>query len=261
MAKERDNGESLIIVLDRKKLEEIMWRVGLRSASDYDEEQSRLSMELREQAGTGGLVAVSNVNNLISLLSYSKSLMFRDDQAQPRPPASLRRVLNRSSSWSVSSSPSFNSMVLNIPDEFRCPITLDLMKDPVIVASGHTYDRSSIGRWINSGHHTCPKSGQKLIHMALIPNYAIKSLISQWCKENNIPSTFWEAKENASNAHAVVDHISAVKAATEAVRMTAEFLVGKLAMGSPEIQRQAAYELRLLALRSLTLGIQLSRCA
>ncbi|ONK64512.1 uncharacterized protein A4U43_C07F26840 [Asparagus officinalis] len=39
---------------------------------------------------------------------------------------------NRSSSWSVSSSPSFNSMVLNIHDEFCCPITLDLMKDPVI---------------------------------------------------------------------------------------------------------------------------------
>jgi hypothetical protein len=33
----------------------------------------------------------------------------------------------------------------------------------------------------------------------------------------------------------------------DAVKMTAEFLVGKIAMGSPEIQRQATYELRLLA--------------
>ncbi|CAN0909782.1 U-box domain-containing protein 1 [Linum grandiflorum] len=126
----------------------------------------------------------------------------------------------------------------NIPDEFKCPISLDLMRDPVIVASGHTYDRSSIAQWINSGHHTCPKSGQRLIHMALIPNYALKSLVHQWCQENNIPLVESSSSPSCSEN---------TKAAADAVKMTAEFLVGKLAMGSPEIQRQAAYELRLLA--------------
>lgn len=238
--------------VDCKKLEEIMRRAGLRSESDYQEEISSLSAELKEQAGTGGLVAISNLNSLMSLVSYSESAVFRSgttgDQ-QRRPPNSTRRALNRSLSWSVSSSPSFNSMVMNIPDEFRCPISLDLMGDPVIVASGHTYDRASIARWINSGHHTCPKSGQRLIHRALIPNYSVKSLIGQWCKENHVPSSFWDSRDNAtvSATHQAVDHISAVKSASEAVRMTAEFLVGKLAMGSADIQRQAAYELRLLA--------------
>ncbi|CAN0909785.1 U-box domain-containing protein 1 [Linum grandiflorum] len=112
------------------------------------------------------------------------------------------------------------------------------MRDPVIVASGHTYDRSSIAQWINSGHHTCPKSGQRLIHMALIPNYALKSLVHQWCQENNIPLVESSSSPSCSEN---------TKAAADAVKMTAEFLVGKLAMGSPEIQRQAAYELRLLA--------------
>ncbi|CAN0909790.1 U-box domain-containing protein 1 [Linum grandiflorum] len=130
------------------------------------------------------------------------------------------------------------------------------MRDPVIVASGHTYDRSSIAQWINSGHHTCPKSGQRLIHMALIPNYALKSLVHQWCQENNIPlvesSSSPSCSENETRRYSTgkknaVDHISVTKAAADAVKMTAEFLVGKLAMGSPEIQRQAAYELRLLA--------------
>ncbi|CAN0909792.1 U-box domain-containing protein 1 [Linum grandiflorum] len=68
--------------------------------------------------------------------------------------------------------------------------------------------------------------------MALIPNYALKSLVHQWCQENNIP---------------LVESSSSPSSAADAVKMTAEFLVGKLAMGSPEIQRQAAYELRLLA--------------
>lgn len=91
--------------------------------------------------------------------------------------------------------------------------------------------------------------------MALIPNYALRSLITQWGKENNVPSSFWDRDAGAGGSHGsstanadkVFDHLSATRAATETVRMTAEFLVGKLAMGSPEIQRQAAYELRLLA--------------
>ncbi|KAJ6311933.1 hypothetical protein OIU77_013644 [Salix suchowensis] len=128
------------------------------------------------------------------------------------------------------------------------------MKDPVIVSSGHTYDRNSIAEWINSGHQTCPKSGQRLIHMALIPNYALKSLVHQWCQDNNVPliddsssSKFERSSSMSKSSEKGIDHKSATKAAMDTVKMTAEFLVGKLAMGSPEVQRQAAYELRLLA--------------
>ncbi|ONM29813.1 plant U-box protein [Zea mays] len=37
--------------------------------------------------------------------------------------------------------PKGNSACPVIPDDFRCPISLDLMKDPVIVATGQTYER------------------------------------------------------------------------------------------------------------------------
>ncbi|KAG8051798.1 hypothetical protein GUJ93_ZPchr0001g33134 [Zizania palustris] len=46
------------------------------------------------------------------------------------------------------------------PPDFRCPISLDLMRDPVVSASGQTYDRESITRWFGSGKSTCPKTGQ-----------------------------------------------------------------------------------------------------
>ncbi|KAJ0987635.1 hypothetical protein J5N97_005991 [Dioscorea zingiberensis] len=230
------------------RVRDILWSIGLRSVEHCQEEMLKLEDEAEAQAGTGGLVAISIINNLLSLLSYAKSVIYHGDHQPPptklRPMVVLPKGLNRSTSWSVSSSAS--SLVMNVPDEFRCPISLELMKEPVILASGHTYDRSSIARWINSGHHSCPKTGQKLIHMALIPNYALKSLINQWCKENNVPSTVWE-RDVLGAKMKVVDHISATREATEAVRMTAEIMVGKLAVGSPEIQRQAAYELRLLA--------------
>ncbi|GMI80893.1 plant U-box 13, ARABIDOPSIS THALIANA PLANT U-BOX 13 [Hibiscus trionum] len=235
--------------IDFKAVRRVLSSIGLRSLLDYEEEISKLEAEAQKQAGTGGLIVVSNINNLISLVSYSKSMVFSEESEKDdikQTSVSANRNIDQSSSS--------QSMSFNIPDEFRCPISLDLMKDPVIVASGHTYDRSSIAQWINTGHHTCPKSGQRLIHMALIPNYALKSLVHQWCQENNIPLS--ECSSNASEleinskqkaSEKAVDHISATKVAIDSVKMTAEFLVGKLAMGSLDIQRQAAYELRLLA--------------
>ncbi|KAE9617710.1 hypothetical protein Lal_00018597 [Lupinus albus] len=74
---------------------------------------------------------------------------------------------------------------LVIPHEFLCPITLEIMTDPVIVASGQTYERESIERWFKSNHNTCPKTRQPLAHLSLAPNYALKNLIAVWCENNN----------------------------------------------------------------------------
>ncbi|EOY17719.1 hypothetical protein QUC31_006776 [Theobroma cacao] len=241
--------------VDIETVKEVLSSIGLRSPLDYEEEISKLEAEALKQAGTGGLFVVSNINNLVSFVSYSKSMIFSSSEECEKNKEDIKQScgsINRNLDQSSTS----QSMSLNIPDEFRCPISLDLMKDPVIVASGHTYERNSIAQWINTGRHTCPKSGQRLIHMALIPNYALKSLVHQWCQENNIPLTECSSSNTSelerSNSkqkacEKAIDHISATKVAIDAVKMTAEFLVGKLAMGSPDIQRQAAYELRLLA--------------
>ena len=33
------------------------------------------------------------------------------------------------------------------PDAFLCPITYDLMKDPVVASDGHTYERDALTHW------------------------------------------------------------------------------------------------------------------
>lgn len=239
--------------IDLVRVRDIVSSIGLNSPGDVDEEILKLEREAEKQAGTGGLVVVSNINSLISLISsISKSTVYTmEESLRAQEDLKKRKVpTNNRQDQSFSS-----SLVMNVPDEFRCPISLDLMNDPVIIASGHTYDRSSIAQWINSGHHTCPKSGQRLIHMALIPNYALRSLIHQWCQDNMITTTEQSASSSEMerscskrrSCESSVDHISVTKAAVDAVKMTAEFLVGKLATGSRDIQRQAAYELRLLA--------------
>lgn len=236
-------------LIDFERVKQCFNSIGLSSSLDYEEEISKLEIEAEKQAGTGGLLAISNINSLISFISLSKTAILEEEHLTQ---SALINVLPDQSSSSY-------SLVSDIPDELRCPISLDLIRDPVILASGHTYDRNSIAQWINSGHHTCPKSGQRLIHMALIPNYALKSLIKQWCQENNIPITEPTLTPSDSECSSskikkydkAIDYISATKASTDAVKMIAEFLVGKLATGSPDIQRQAAYELRLLAKSSM----------
>ncbi|XP_020599980.1 U-box domain-containing protein 8 [Phalaenopsis equestris] len=76
-------------------------------------------------------------------------------------------------------------MEVEYPDDFRCPISLQVMSDPVILASGHTFDRVSIQRWLDSGHRTCPVTMLPLPpHSPLIPNHALRSLIANFSPFN-----------------------------------------------------------------------------
>ncbi|KAE8701184.1 U-box domain-containing protein 4 [Hibiscus syriacus] len=81
---------------------------------------------------------------------------------------------------------SATSSPVPIPADFCCPLSLELMTDPVIVASGQTYERAFIKNWIGLGLTVCPKTRQTLTHTNLIPNYTVKALIANWCESNNV---------------------------------------------------------------------------
>ncbi|KAI3747518.1 hypothetical protein L6452_09977 [Arctium lappa] len=77
-----------------------------------------------------------------------------------------------------------SQLELTIPTHFRCPISLDLMKDPVTLSTGITYDRESIEKWIRDGNQTCPVTNQVLTSFDQIPNHMIRRMIQDWCVEN-----------------------------------------------------------------------------
>ncbi|KAL2321054.1 hypothetical protein Fmac_030023 [Flemingia macrophylla] len=79
-----------------------------------------------------------------------------------------------------------------VPPYFRCPLSLEIMLDPVIVASGQTYERQSIQKWLDHGLTVCPNTHMRLVHTNLIPNYTVKAMIANWCEENNLklPSNY-----------------------------------------------------------------------
>ena len=65
----------------------------------------------------------------------------------------------------------------SIPNECFCPITHEIMEDPVISQDGHTYERSAIQQWFNMGKRISPKTGARLLSTELMPNHTMRSLI------------------------------------------------------------------------------------
>ena len=50
---------------------------------------------------------------------------------------------------------------LEIPDQFRCSITQELFKCPVITSDGHSYEREAISKWLST-NNTSPLTGKPL---------------------------------------------------------------------------------------------------
>ncbi len=66
------------------------------------------------------------------------------------------------------------------PAEFCCPITQDLMTDPVVAADGSTYERAAITKWIFEGNCTSPMTNDLLHDHQLTPNLNLRSLIQKY---------------------------------------------------------------------------------
>ena len=80
---------------------------------------------------------------------------------------------------SESSKPSEPKAPMEPPDEYLCPITQELMHDPVIASDGHTYERGAIERWF-SKRVVSPKTGSALETSALFPNHVMRRQIIEW---------------------------------------------------------------------------------
>ncbi|KAE8667223.1 U-box domain-containing protein 7 [Hibiscus syriacus] len=99
----------------------------------------------------------------------------------------FERQLSKLSSFNFRTSIRRSGQIPLPPEELRCPISLQLMYEPNVIASGQTYERICIEKWFRDGHDTCPKTQQKLPHLSLTPNYCVKGLIASWCEQNGVP--------------------------------------------------------------------------
>ena len=69
------------------------------------------------------------------------------------------------------------------PNEFLCPITHELMDDPVVLTDGFSYNRTAIVQWLTI-RMVSPMTGNPVAN-ALMPNTVLKVMINNWKEHNN----------------------------------------------------------------------------
>ncbi|KAJ0021003.1 hypothetical protein Pint_32356 [Pistacia integerrima] len=219
--------------IDPAVLRRLAERLQLMGIADLTQE----SLALHEMVATTGGDPGESIEKMSMLLKKIKDFVQTENSNLDAP--SKEKNLCPSHGGEASSDRNHKAPV--IPDDFRCPISLELMKDPVIVSTGQTYERSCIEKWLEAGHSTCPKTQQTLSSTALTPNYVLRSLIAQWCEANGIEPPKRPSSSRPSKTSS---------ACSPAERTKIEILLRKLTSGNPEDQRSAAGEVRLLAKRN-----------
>ena len=75
---------------------------------------------------------------------------------------------------------------MEVPDAYICPISGDIMKDPVMDPEGNTYERKKIEEWLTR-IQTSPITRSTLTKEQLSPNRALKDAIDKFIAENPLP--------------------------------------------------------------------------
>ena len=68
------------------------------------------------------------------------------------------------------------SEAVEVPNDYVCPITTEMMTDPVTTADGFTYERTAITEWLRT-KDTSPLTGAMLESKSLVPNLSLRSMI------------------------------------------------------------------------------------
>jgi GTP-binding protein EngB required for normal cell division len=79
------------------------------------------------------------------------------------------------------------AMISKVPSKFECPLSLEIMKDPVVAKDNHSYEREWIERHFQSPFaSTSPATGVQgaLSEQTLIANFALKRTIEEWLVQN-----------------------------------------------------------------------------
>lgn len=116
-------------------------------------------------------------SSIPSSLSLSLSPPSPPPPPPPASPFSISLSLSKKYHFLSLEMVSEDQYNIAVPSFFRCPISLDLMKSPVSLCTGVTYDRSSIQRWLDGGNNTCPATMQ-------VPRYLFKCIFQRQKNSN-----------------------------------------------------------------------------
>ena len=80
----------------------------------------------------------------------------------------------------------------NPPGAMTCPITLDIMRDPVVDVFGHTFERAAVEAALQEKRGVSPLTNKRYPRggARLAPNYAIRQLINEYLDKVGKPAPY-----------------------------------------------------------------------
>ncbi|KAG2267848.1 hypothetical protein Bca4012_061651 [Brassica carinata] len=215
---------------DPDEINRILDYVGVRTWGDCVKEISFLGEEmeaerLEKNKNNDSNVRVELLSSLIGFICYCRCVILRRIERDHRDDSEMHKDSIRG---------------LKVED-LLCPISLEIMTDPVVVETGHTYDRSSITKWFGSGNLTCPKTGKILASTELVNNVSVSHVIQKHCRANGVVLAI-NGRKRKSHGDVVPDSL----AAKGAGRLIARFLTSELTNGDEEAIYRALREIRVL---------------
>jgi ligand-binding SRPBCC domain-containing protein len=92
--------------------------------------------------------------------------------------------MNPTTTTATKSSPKPDDDDLLIPEEFICPLTLEIFHSPVMTRWGHSFERSALLRWLKY-HEGCPLTRNPMSLRDIVANSALKERIEEWKVRHN----------------------------------------------------------------------------
>jgi U-box domain len=72
-----------------------------------------------------------------------------------------------------------NAYGVKIPDQYICPITMEVMKQPVQSIYGHNFEHNAIEKWLRN-YSCCPLTRRPLTNSDIKSNGVLLGEIVQW---------------------------------------------------------------------------------
>jgi len=88
------------------------------------------------------------------------------------------------------------------PSALICPLTGELMRDPVATVDGQVYDRQAIATWLET-HDTSPLTGEVLPMKVLVPSLPLRAMLSEMNERRKLRKASSQAVARSRSQHAM----------------------------------------------------------
>jgi len=130
-----------------------------------------------ETSGARARTAAKNATKAIQInvVQLEQASDAEEDEQDDAPPTKRARNA-RTATVSIGITVNTGGVGADLQPFLQCPISHEIMVDPVVAADGHTYEREALARWL-SEKSSSPLTGQPM-GTRMVPNHAVKSMIA-----------------------------------------------------------------------------------